>query len=144
MFLRQLGYKQLQCLDELPLWYSKSLLSCLITSRVENLGLSILPTGAHLQSLRVEVLNVPVESSFWERSSWADLCAILCPGGHGHQGSGSFFEVRSSASYRCLIWIRNAQGRNLQHQGCHKKKGNGRRHRACGYAPNVSAIAGSG
>merc|ERR1719446_1928149 len=109
MFLRQLSYKQLQGLDELPLWHSESLLPSLITCLVENLGLPILPTGAHLQSLRVEVLNVPVEPTFREWSSGADLCAIVCPGSHGHQGFGSFLEVRSSAGYHCLVRMRNTQ-----------------------------------
>ena len=62
--------------EQLALWDCEALLPSLVACCVKDARLSVLPARAHLQSLRVEVLNVPVEPSLGQRCSWVDLGAL--------------------------------------------------------------------
>merc|ERR1719393_212669 len=86
LVLGQLTDEQLDGVEQLALWDCEALGPSLVARLLKDATFPILPAWAHLQSLRVEVLNVPVEPSLRQRCPWVDLIrAIPCPLSLGHQ-----------------------------------------------------------
>merc|ERR1719236_368261 len=76
LVLGQLTDEQLDGIEQLALWDCEALGPSLVARLLKDATFPILPAWAHLQSLRVEVLNVPVEPSLRKWCSWVDLGAV--------------------------------------------------------------------
>merc|ERR1719217_754538 len=109
LVLCQLADEELDSLQQLALRDCEALLPSLVARSVEDPRFPVLPARAHLQSLGVEVLNVPVEPSLWQRRPWVDLGAVPGAGGLGDEGPRRGTEVGRRVGY-CLPVLRNAQG----------------------------------